>query len=122
MNKLFILSIIQGLYIIFILNFFKTKYSLAHPLSSFSNDYLKHPIGVNNEPISNICDFGHQSSYFLAFFVIFRSFILNKYTKNISIIVLIITATFSLLNFNAVVYLIPHFFIELYLINNNFKL
>mgnify|MGYP006100803041 CR=1 FL=1 len=122
MNKLFILSIIQGVYIIFILNFFKTKYSLAHPLSNFSNDYFKHSIGINNEPISNICDFGHQVSWFLAIFVIFRSLFLTQYTKNISIIILIITATFSLLNFNAVVYLIPHFCIELYLINNNFKL
>ena len=122
MNKLIILNIIQGLYIIYILNFFKTKYSLAHPLSNFSSDYFKHPIGVNSTPISNICEFGHQMSWFLGLFVVLRSLFITKFTKYISIIVLIITATFSLLNFNAVVYLIPHFIIEIYLIKNNFKL
>jgi hypothetical protein len=122
MNKLIVLSIIQGLYIVYILNFFKTKYSLAHPLSTFSNDYLKHPIGINNEPISNICEFGHQVSWFLGLFVILRSIFKNKFTKHISLIVLIITATFSMLNLNAVIYLFPHFIIEIYLIKNNFNL
>ena len=122
MNKLILLSVIQGVYIVYILNFFKTKYSLAHPLSNFSNDYLKHPIGINNEPISNICEFGHQVSWFLALFIILRSIFKNRFTKHISIIVLIITATFSMLNFNAVIYLLPHFAIEIYLIKNNFYL
>ena len=122
MNKLLILSIIQGIYIIYTLNYFKTKYSLAHPLSNFSSDYFKHPIGKNDIPISNICEFGHQMSWFLALFVVLRSLFKNKFTKNISIVVLIVTATFSMLNLNAVVYLIPHFVIEIYLIKNNFNL
>jgi len=122
MNKLILLSVIQGVYIVYILNFFKTRYSLAHPLSNFSNDYLKHPIGMNNQPISNICEFGHQVSWFLALFIILRSIFKNRFTKHISIIVLIITATFSMLNFNAVIYLLPHFAIEIYLIKNNFYL
>jgi hypothetical protein len=122
MNKLILLNVMQGVYIVYILNFFKTKYSFAHPLSNFSNDYLKHPIGVNNQPISNICEFGHQVSWFLALFIILRTLFKNRFTKHISIIVLIITATFSLLNFNAVIYLLPHFAIEIYLIKNNFYL
>ena len=81
MNKLILLSIIQALYIIFILNFFKTKYSFAHPLSNFSSDYFRHPIGVNNESISNICEFGHQSSWFLAIFIIIRSIFITKFTR-----------------------------------------
>ena len=122
MNKLILLSVIQGIYIVYILNFFKTKYSLAHPLLNFSSDYMKHPIGVNNTPISNICEFGHQVSWFLAIFILLRSIFKNKFTKHISLIVLIVTATFSMLNFNAVVYLLPHFAIEIYLIKNNFNL
>ena len=43
-NKLLLVSIIEALYVIYMLNFFKTKYSLAHPLSNFNNEYLKHPI------------------------------------------------------------------------------
>ena len=104
------------------LNFFKTKYSVAHPLSNFSSDYFNHPIGISKESISNICEFGHQSSWFLAIFVIIRTLFINKYTKQISIIILIITGTFSMLNLNAVLYLIPHFIIEIYLIKNNYNL
>ena len=122
MNKLLILSFIQAIYIIYILNFFKTKYSLAHPLSNFSSNYFKHPIGIHNEAISNICEFGHQASWFLALFVLIRGFFINKINRNISIFILIFTVAFSLLNLNAFVYLIPHFIIEIYLLNKNFKL
>ena len=116
-NKLLILSLLQGIYIIYMLNYFKCRYSFAHPLSDFSSAYFKHPIGINNIPISNICNFGHQISFYLAMFVIFRTiFIKKKYCKKISVILLIITFLLSLLNFNAVVYLIPHFIIEIYLI------
>tara|TARA_Y100000590_G_scaffold470626_1_gene667070 strand:+ start:1877 stop:2245 length:369 start_codon:yes stop_codon:yes gene_type:complete len=116
-NKLLILSVLQSIYIMYILNDFKTRYSFAHPLLDFSSSYFKHPIGINNTPISNICNFGHESSFYLAMFVIFRTiFIKKKYCKKISIIVLIITFLVSLLNFNAVIYLIPHFLIEIYLI------
>ena len=122
MNKLIILSILQAIYLVYILNFFKTKYSLAHPLSNFNSSYFKHPIGIHNEPISNICEFGHQASWFLALFVLIRAIFINKINKSISVFILIFTCAFSMLNLNAVIYLIPHFIIELYLINKNFKL
>ena len=119
-NKLLLVSIIEALYVIYMLNFFKTKYSLAHPLSNFNNEYLKHPIGKSDIPISNICEFGHQSSWLLAAFIILRPFFMNKYTKNLNILGLIIVFSFSLLNMNAVVYLLPVFILEIYLITNNY--
>ena len=121
-----IISIIQALYIIFILNFFKTKYSFAHPITFFSNSLLYHPIGVSKEPRSMICKLGHQMSYYLALFIVLRGFILTytkKYTvilKNISLIILIFTVTLSMLNLNAVIYLLPHFYIEIMNINHKF--
>ena len=119
-NKLLLVSIIEALYVIYMLNFFKTKYSLAHPLSNFNNEYLKHPIGKSDIPISNICEFGHQSSWLLAAFIILRPFFINKYTRNLNILGLIIVFSFSLLNMNAVVYLLPVFILEIYLITNNY--
>ena len=115
-NELLILSLLQSIYIIYMLNYFKCVYSFAHPLLDFSSSYFKHPIGINNSPVSNICNFGHHVSFYLAIFVILRIIFINKYTKKISIIVLIITFLLSLLNFNAFIYLIPHFIIEIYLI------
>ena len=115
-NKLLILTLLQCIYVIYMLNYFKSKYSFAHPLFNFSSSYFKHPIGINNIPISNICNFGHEASFYLAIFLILRFVFLKKYCKKISIIVLIITFLLSLLNFNAFIYLIPHFIIEIYLI------
>jgi hypothetical protein len=120
MNKLLVIGIIQASYIIYMLNYFKTKYSLAHPLLNFNSNYLKHPIGKSDKPISNICNFGHQSSWLIALFVLLRPFLLCKNIKNISILLLIIVITFSFLNFNAVIYLLPYFFVEIYLIKKNF--
>lgn len=122
MSKLLLISIFQAIYVVYILNYFKTKYSLAHPLLNFNTNYLKHPIGKSEVPISNICDFGHHCSWLIALFVLSRPFIFCKNIKNISILALIIVLTFSLLNFNAVVYLLPYFFIEIYLIKKNFNI
>ena len=123
MNNIKIFSIIEAFYVIFMLNYFKTRYSLAHPLSNFNNNYLKHPIGVSEKPVSNICEFGHSASWFLAAFILLRiSFVKSKITKYVSIFVLIIVASLSLLNFNAVLYLMPFFIYEIYLLKNNFRL
>jgi hypothetical protein len=122
--NIFLLSIIEALYIIYMLNYFKTRYSLAHPLSNYDNDYLKHPIGISNNPISNICVFGHQVSWLLGLYIILRAVLLPKYKKILrllSIVVLIIAATMSLLNLNATLYLIPYFVFEIILIKNNFS-
>jgi hypothetical protein len=123
MQKVLIFSIIEAVYIVYMLNYFKSKYSFAHPLSDFKDSYFKHPIGISDKPISNICEFGHQASWLLALFILLRlAFLKNKYTKYISIFVLIVSGTFALLNVNAIIYLIPYFIYEIVLIKNNFKL
>ena len=123
MNNIIFYSILEAIYVIYILNYFKTKYSLAHPLSYFDSSYFAHPIGVSETPISNICTFGHQGSWVLAAFILLRiCFIKSKYTKYFSIFVLIIVASLSLLNLNAVVYLIPYFIFESYLLKNNYRI
>ena len=43
-------------------------------------------------------------------------------TKYVSIFVLIIVGSISMLNLNAVVYLLPYFIFEIYLLKNNFRL
>ena len=124
MNYFEILTIFDAVYIIYILNYFKTKYSLAHPLTYFEkNKYLYHPIGKSNIPINNICPFGHSCSWLLSGFILIRLLLL-KYTnvstnliRNFSFGVLIITIIFSLLNFNDK-YLVPHFIIETLVIKN----
>lgn len=124
MNFLTFATLFDAVYIVFILNYFKTKYSFAHPLTYFDNKFIYHPIGKSKIPVSNICPFGHLCSWFLAAFILIRLFLVY-YTKisinlikNMSYFVLIITILFSLMNFNAVIYLIPHFIIESFIIKN----
>ena len=124
--NLIILGLIQGLYII-CCNYFKTCLVIATPLSYFENSYLYHPIGKSDKPISNVCKFGHQVSWLLAGFVVIRNIMIaRKYGKNIlrkmSTLILIITVIMSMLNFNVVLYLLPHYILEYYLIKTNYIL
>tara|TARA_Y100000022_G_C13219271_1_gene361509 strand:+ start:721 stop:1095 length:375 start_codon:yes stop_codon:yes gene_type:complete len=120
MNIIFY-SLILGVYIVYMLNYFKTKYSLSHPCTYFEDSFLYHPIGISSKPVSNICKFGHIMSWYLAAFIIIRSLFiykklyLNK-VKLVSILVLVCGIILSMLNFNAVVYLIPYFIFEYYLL------
>ena len=112
-----LLPIIHSIYIIYVLNYFKTKYSLAHPFTYFNSDLLYHPIGKSVESNSKVCKLGHILSWWLAAFIIVRGVLLynNKYNsilKKISLVFLILAVMLSMLNLNVVIYLIPHFVIE----------
>ena len=125
--NLVLLGIAQSLYIVYMLNYFKTCYSVAHPLTYFENSYLYHPIGKADKPISNVCEFGHQVSWLLAGFIIIRNILISrKLGRNVlrkfSTLVLIITVIMSMLNFNVVLYLLPHYILEYYLIKRNYNL
>ena len=125
--NLVLLGIAQSLYIVYMLNYFKTCYSVAHPLTYFENSYLYHPIGKADKPLSNVCQFGHQVSWLLAGFIIIRNILISqKCGRNIlrkfSTLVLIITVIMSMLNFNVVLYLLPHYILEYYLIKTNYNL
>ena len=125
MNNFKSLSIIEAIYVIYFLNYFKTKYSIAHPLTLFNNKYIKHPIGKHDKPISMVCQFGKDASWLIAIYLIIRMMLYKKYDKffnQFSKFVLLLIFTFSLMNFNVVLYLVPFFILEMYLIRNNFKI
>jgi hypothetical protein len=108
------ISIIQAFYIIFMFNYFKTKINFAHPLSNFSSDYFYHPIDISNKPRSMICKFGKDISWILAALFILRG--LRKINKKYFNVILIALFIGSLINFNALIYLLPIFFMEAWLI------
>mgnify|MGYP003689415691 CR=1 FL=1 len=122
MNNFTILSIIDAIYIIYMLNYFKTTYNFAHPLIYFSNNLLYHPIGKLNKPENLICLFGNICGFLLAGYIISRLIsikffnVKSKKFNYISSIILIFTIIFSFMNFNAVIYLIPHFILESFII------
>jgi len=126
-NYLFLLlSLVEAIYVVYMMNYFKTRYSLAHPLTYFENKFLYHPIGKSDKPICNICPLGNKGSVLIAIFVILRWIIFTnssnksqlKILKLFSIFGVSIAFLLSLLNFNAVVYLLPYFITEIYIIKN----
>lgn len=114
-------SVVHALYIIYVLNYFKTRYNFAHPITYFDSKLLYHPIGMSDVPKSKVCKLGNILSWFLALFILCRAVLyvhrpgLRKLLKQISLIGLILAVTLSMINFNVVLYLIPHFIIEIYI-------
>lgn len=120
MDSLF-LTLIKCFYIIYIMCFFKTVYSIAHPMSKFNNKIFKHPIGIKKIPTNMICPFGKIMSIIASFFLIFRYLFIDdtrfrkyylKYHKYLIYIMIIL----CLINFNALLYMAPIFYLELNLI------
>lgn len=115
-----ILYMLLSVYIVYMFNYFKTHYNFALSISKINITYLFHPVTFSKEPQNMICKFGKDSSWFLAMFFITRYFIksnkLIAYSniKTFSTIVLALVFTISLINFNALIYLIPYFIIEIY--------
>ena len=118
MDKL-ISTLLECIYIIYMMCFFKTKYSIAHPMSKFNNDLFHHPIGIKNEPKNMICLFGKIMSTIMSIFILVRYFFikrnnkLNKLYKKYHKSMIYILLTLCLINFNALLYLLPIFIIEL---------
>ena len=121
-TEFLLVSLVQAVYVIYMMNYFKTKYSLAHPFSYFENKFLYHPIGKSDKPICNICPLGNYGGFLIAIYVILRWVIFtnmkkkNSGIKLFSIFALLLVFMLSLLNFNAVVYLLPYFITEVYII------
>ena len=119
--NIIILAIIHSVYIVYVLNYFKTRYNFAHPITYFNNKLLYHPIGMSDVPKSKVCKLGNILSWFLALFILGRAVLfvyrpsLTIFLKQISLIGLILAVILSMLNFNVVIYLIPHFIIEIYI-------
>jgi len=101
--------------------FLKTKYSISHPIVFFSElekdkqgdifDYFKHSVNSNEVSENHICPFGKVAIVILSVFLLYK----KKY-KCSSIVILLITFLLSFMNMNAMVYLIPYFIVEIYII------
>jgi hypothetical protein len=122
MKIIFIITLFEIIYIYYILNIFKTTYTIHHPLEyAMINElpnYFKHPIG-KYEYSNKICPFGHFASKLLILYLAIRYILLSYKIRRgllykINFIILIITLLLSLLNMNAFTYLIPYFLVEIY--------
>ena len=122
MEKHLFISTIEAIYIIFMLNYFKTKIALDHGFVldllkkiGISSNSLNHQIYKLEEPVNMVCPFGHFISWFIALFFILRNYI--PCLKKINRFVIILLFIGSWMNINVLIYLLPIFIIEIYLHN-----
>ena len=102
-----IVSILESVYLIFMFIFFKTTVDF-NVLRSPGGKWFKHLIG--DEYGNRICPFGKVAIFALIFVLLIRHYIkIPQYLINLALIVAFVL---SLMNMNAVVYLIPIFLIE----------
>lgn len=113
-----LLSILSGVYIIYMFNYFQTDIYLSHPFDIYTNDvsFLNH-----TEKENHICSLGNLIGYLLAFWFIARHFLSfyvsrgeEKNTlQKINMLILNIVLLGSLLtNMNAFFYFLPLYIIQ----------
>lgn len=114
-----ILSIIEAIYLVYMLNFYKSKTNYSDPNVKFTNAFLSHPITHSDIPISMVCPAGKLLSLLFGTFLIAREFILCKSDKDIiemkmlNYIVIYFGISMSAVNLNVLLYLSPIFAIEI---------
>ena len=121
MMNIVLITTVEIIYLIYMFNFFKTTYSINHPLEfMFTNNlsnYFKHPISSGNYE-NKICEFGKLGSVIISFYLIIRLFLnfynkklynkLMKYNKYLFLVIFII----CFMNLSAVIYFLPIFIYE----------
>lgn len=121
-----ILSIIEGVYVIYILRYFKTTQSFAMYergmisglFTGEMKQYLTHNIHTSDKPTHHICGFGRDASLLIGIFFFLRAYYIHKHlewnwTRNNIALLLFFIGCF--LNINAVVYMLPILLAELYI-------
>ena len=92
-----LISIIESIYVIYMLNYFKTNIALDHGFIlnilkniGIESDFIKHyhshnTYKIEGEPINMVCPLGNLVSWLLAIFFILRNYIpfLKKWNKPI---------------------------------------
>jgi hypothetical protein len=115
----FVLSVIEAIYIIYMLNFYKSKTNYADPNVTFSNSFLAHPKTHSDIPISMVCPAGNTMSWLFATYLIGREYAPQNKLEEIMILkvlnigVMLFGLLMSLMNLNVILYLSPIFAIEL---------
>jgi hypothetical protein len=109
-------SLAKATYIIYVMIFFKTKYSVNHPLEIWLQDnnlnsFLSHPV-TTSDYINRVCPLGKLVAVMLAGWILVRSK-LNKPVTNVNRFIWegVMVASF-IMNLNVFVYLLPVYLLD----------
>ena len=112
-NKKLLISILEAIYLIYMFHYFETSMDF-NIFASSENWLFKHLIG--NETGLRICPFGRIIIIPFLTILILRNLSFIPISKYFMKLLLIITFIMSLMNLNAVVYFIPVWLIEIFII------
>ena len=106
-----IISIAEGLYLVYMFIFFKTSidFNIVDIIKTPDGWWFNHSFG--QEKCQRICPFGHVAIFGLVAVLLLRHFI--DLPKQFMYSVFVLAALISLINLNAFVYLLPIWIIEL---------
>ena len=108
MNKLYI-SICESIYLIYMFHFFKTKKDFNLIQYNWDNKYMKH---LNGDVYGlRVCTFGRIAIFFIIILLLLRNLVKIEHMYIIYVIYFALFLSF-LLNWNALIYLIPLFIVE----------
>ena len=120
-----LISIIESIYIIYMLNYFKTNIALDHGFIlnilkniGIESDFIKHyhspnTYKIEGAPINMVCPLGNLVAWLMAGFFILRNYI--PFLKKMNKPVIILLFIGSWMNINVLVYLLPIFICEMFL-------
>ena len=113
----FLITIIEIIYLYYMFQVFRTKYNFNHPFENIVNDnlnnYFNHPIGIGDPEQSKICKFGRDGALILIWYLILRFLLINlnliskKLFNIFNKYVLLFVFIVSWMNLNAVIYFLP---------------
>ena len=114
-------TFVLSVYLVWMFRHFRTTFTVHHPLEALIQrhvgDYFKHPYG-NTTYGRKICPFGRHAILLLVGFLWVRVYLeatgsaSEATVRTLSGVVLGVTALCSLMNMNAVLYLVPYFVYE----------
>lgn len=122
------ISIIEAIYVLYMLRYFKTTVSFSYAKSTrllykiaynldIDKNYVAHPDKSSIESESHICNFGQDVSILISLFFLLRAIMLyynKKWYWKFNTVVILSIFILSFLNMNAFVYLLPVFITEIY--------
>lgn len=118
MDTFAVVSVLEAVYIIYMFHFFRTRYSVHHPLEAVltqNADVLRHPIATGLYE-SKICPLGSIVGIFVAIFILLRLRFRARCPRAFSIATKVIFSALALgallSNMNAFIYIIPLLLVE----------
>ena len=113
MDRLLTVSIIECIYLIYMFRYFKTRKDF-NIFTSPKNWLLKHTTDDNYS--LRICPFGQVAIFVLVFILLARHFL--NIPQYLIYMTLVVSFLLSLININALVYLLPVWIMEIYYLVN----